>query len=66
VGSPCRWSLREHELRGEVEAPVPAEHLRRTHFVTNTRWWPPFCAVLDRVATAVLVVLIAAGVTFHA
>jgi hypothetical protein len=38
----------------------------RTHFVANTGWWPPFCAVVDWVVAAVLIVLIAAGATFHA
>jgi hypothetical protein len=37
----------------------------RRHFVANTRWWPPFCLVVDWVAAAILVVLIAAGVDFH-
>ena len=37
----------------------------RRHFVANTRWWPPFCLVVDWVAAAVLVVLIAVGVDFH-
>jgi hypothetical protein len=37
----------------------------RTHFVANTRWWPPFCLVVDWVVAAILVVLIAAGVDFH-
>jgi hypothetical protein len=36
----------------------------RRQFVANTRWWPPFCPVIDWVAAAVLVVLIAA-VDFH-
>jgi hypothetical protein len=31
----------------------------------NTRWWPPLCLVVDWVAAAILVVLIAAGVEFH-
>ena len=26
----------------------------RTHFVANTRWWPPFCLVVDFVAAAVI------------
>jgi hypothetical protein len=34
----------------------------RTHFVANTRWWPPFCLVVDFVAAAVIAVLIATGV----
>jgi hypothetical protein len=37
----------------------------RHHFVRNTRWWPPFCLVVDWVVAAILVVLIAAGVEFH-
>jgi hypothetical protein len=37
----------------------------RTHFVANTRWWPPFCLVIDFVAAAILVVLLAAGPDFH-
>jgi hypothetical protein len=37
----------------------------RRHFVANTRWWPPFCLVVDWVAAAILVVLLAVGVDFH-
>ncbi len=37
----------------------------RTHFVANTRWWPPFCCVVDGVAGAIVAVLIIAGVEFH-
>ena len=37
----------------------------RTHFVANTRWWPPFCLVVDWVAAAILVVLITVGVNFY-
>jgi hypothetical protein len=37
----------------------------RSHFVANTRWWPPFCLVVDFVAAAILVVLITVGVDFH-
>ena len=37
----------------------------RSHYVANTRWWPPFCLVVDWVAAAILVVLIAVGVDFH-
>jgi hypothetical protein len=33
--------------------------------VANTRWWPPFCLVVDWVAAAILVVLLALGVDFH-
>ena len=38
----------------------------RTHFVAGTRWWPPFCATVDWLVAAILVVQIAAGVDFHA
>ena len=38
---------------------------KRRHCVANTRWWPPFCLVVDWVVAAILVVLIAAGVEFH-
>jgi hypothetical protein len=37
----------------------------RTQFVTNTRWWPPFCLVVDWVVAVALTVEIAAGVAFH-
>ena len=37
----------------------------RTQFVANTRWWSPFCLVIDFVAAAILVVLLAVGVDFH-
>jgi hypothetical protein len=36
----------------------------RTHFVNNTRSWPPFCMAVDFVVAAVIVVEIAAGVQF--
>ena len=37
----------------------------RTHFVANTRWWPPFCLVVDFVAATIIAVEIVAGVQFH-
>jgi hypothetical protein len=37
----------------------------RSHYVANTRWWPPFCLVIDFVAAAILVVLIVVGADFH-
>jgi hypothetical protein len=37
----------------------------RHQWVANTRWWPPFCLVVDWVVAAILVVLITAGVDFH-
>ena len=37
----------------------------RRQFVANTRWWPPFCAVVDWVVAAAIIVEILAGVRFH-
>ena len=37
----------------------------RSHFVANTRWWPPFCMTIDFVAAAIIAVAIVRGVTFH-
>jgi hypothetical protein len=34
----------------------------RSHFVANTRWWPPFCLVVDLVAAASVAVLLIVGV----
>lgn len=33
----------------------------RTQFVANTRWWPPFCLVVDFVAAGVIAVLLLTG-----
>ena len=37
----------------------------RRQFVANTRWWPPFCLVVDWVAATIIAVEIVAGVPFH-
>jgi hypothetical protein len=37
----------------------------RTRFVANTRWWPPFCMVVDAVAAIIIAVLLIIGVDFH-
>jgi hypothetical protein len=37
----------------------------RTHFVANTRWWPPFCMTVDFVVAAIIVIEIAAGLNFR-
>ena len=37
----------------------------RSQFVANTRWWPPFCLVVDWVAASIIAVEIVAGVDFH-
>jgi len=33
----------------------------RTHYVANTRWWPPFCAAVDFVVAAIIAAEIIAG-----
>jgi hypothetical protein len=37
----------------------------RTQFVANTRWWPPFCLVVDVAAAAIIALEIVAGVNLH-
>ncbi len=37
----------------------------RSQFVANTRWWPPFCLVVDWIAATIIAAEIAAGVQFH-
>lgn len=37
----------------------------RTHFVRNTRWWPPFCATVDGVVAGILTAALLMGVPFH-
>ena len=37
----------------------------RTRFVSGTRWWPPFCAAVDWVVAAIIVIEIVAGVHFR-
>ena len=37
----------------------------RSQFVANTRWWPPFCLVIDWIAAAIIAVEIMVGVQFH-
>jgi hypothetical protein len=34
----------------------------RSHFVAGTRWWPPFCLVVDFTLAVIMVVLLVAGV----
>ena len=36
----------------------------RTHFVTGTRWWPPFCLTIDWVVAAIIAIAIGAGIGF--
>jgi hypothetical protein len=35
------------------------------HFVSGTRWWPPFCAAVDFLVAAVLAVQILSGARFR-
>jgi hypothetical protein len=37
----------------------------RSHFVANTRWWPPFCLVVDFVAATAVAILLVIGVDFY-
>jgi hypothetical protein len=37
----------------------------RHQFVSRTRWWPPFCLVVDAVAATIIAVEILAGVDLH-
>ena len=37
----------------------------RTHYVANTRWWPPFCLVVDVAVATIIAIEIVAGVQFH-
>ena len=34
-------------------------------YVANTRWWPPFCATVDWLLAAILIIAITAGAHFH-
>jgi hypothetical protein len=37
----------------------------RSQFVANTRWWPPFCLVIDWVVAVIIAIEIVAGVSFQ-
>jgi len=37
----------------------------RSQFVANTRWWPPFCLVVDFVVAAIIAGEIVAGIHFQ-
>jgi len=37
----------------------------RSHYVANTRWWPPFCMTIDWVAAAIIAVAIISGANLH-
>ena len=37
----------------------------RSHYVANTRWWPPFCMTIDWVAAAIIAAAIVSGISVH-
>src|SRR3954452_6119261 len=37
----------------------------RSQFVSGTRWWPPFCLVVDWVAAATIAIAIVSGAELH-
>jgi hypothetical protein len=37
----------------------------RSQFVATTRWWPPFCLVIDWIAAAVIALEIVSGLNLH-
>ena len=49
-----------HSFDGAVSHVAGGEDTwqERTHFVANTRWWPPFCLVVDFVAAALIAIKI--------
>ena len=58
--------VREMKLTAEqLTALAQDAWQEHSHFVANTRWWPRFCAAVDWLAAAILIVMIAAGVGFH-
>ena len=38
---------------------------QRSHYVSGTRWWPPFCAAIDWVVALIIGIEIVAGIHFH-
>ena len=37
----------------------------RSHYVADTRWWPPFCAAVNWLVAVILAIEIAVGIGFH-
>ena len=58
VGSLSQWLI----VVGLVGRGLKDLWQHRRQFVANTRWWPPFCVVVDWVAAAIIAVAIIAGV----
>ena len=59
TGSP--WLL----VAGFVGHGLKDRWQHHTHFVSNTRWWPSFCMVVDWIVAAIIVVEIIAGLHFR-
>jgi hypothetical protein len=59
TGSP--WLL----VAGLVAHGVKDLWQHQSQFVANTRWWPPFCLVVDLTAAAIIAAAILGGVQFH-
>jgi hypothetical protein len=38
---------------------------QRSHYVSGTRWWPPFCAAVDWVVALIIGIEIVAGIHFR-
>ena len=66
----CRGDLRPGRCRGDQGSPwllvlgLVGHGLKdlwqhRSQFVANTRWWPPFCLVVDWIAATIIAVEIA-------
>jgi hypothetical protein len=54
-------------LQARVKA-TPSQSLTvgtAVKLVADTRWWPPFCLVVDWVCATVIAIAILAGVNFH-
>jgi hypothetical protein len=56
---------RRRNERARKHGRKSAHWQHRRQFVANTRWWPPFCLVVDWVAATFIAVEIVAGVRFH-
>ena len=54
---------RRYEDRRSGRGQAGGAHRRK--FVANTRWWPPFCLVVDWIAATIIAIEILAGVHFH-
>ena len=65
AGTPSRLSAPVLSVLGLAGHALKDLWQHRTHFVATTRWWPPFCMVVDWVVATVIAVEILAGVNCH-